>query len=85
MTNNRHVLMTRSAVDRWRRAAGYPKGRIGVFFGTRTTIGFGDQVSPLDFDFYPTPDLEDGILLLDRGLSAYKLFRELDPDWEIIF
>lgn len=79
------VMLTRAAVQNWRQSRNYPHGRIGVFFGVRTSIAFADGVDPLDFDFYPIPGLANGILLLDRGLSAYKTFREIDPDWEIIF
>lgn len=80
-----HALITRRQVARWRREARYPVGRIGVFFGTRTAIFFSGDVDPLDFDFYPLATFPDGILLLERGVSAYRAYRELHPDAEIIF
>lgn len=80
-----HVLVTRSAVDDWRRKADYPKGRIGVFFGVRTAICFCDGVDPREFDFYPIPQIANGFLLFERGPVARKKFRELGPMWEVIF
>jgi hypothetical protein len=80
-----HVLVTRSTVDQWRREARYPAGRIGLFFGVRTGIYFCDPLDPSDFDFYPLSTFPDGVILFERGVSAYRAFLELHPEAEIIF
>lgn len=80
-----HVLVTHAAIEDWRQEARYPTGRIGVIFGVRTAIHFCDPLDPLDFDFYPLPTFPDGVLLFERGVSAYWAVRELHPNWEIIF
>lgn len=80
-----HVLITRSAVSEWRRQARYPKGRIGIFFGVSTGVHFCDGLNPLDYDFYPVPSLANGFVLFEKGAAAYRAFRSIGPDWEIIF
>jgi hypothetical protein len=80
-----HVLLTRSRVDQWRRENKYPRGRIGVFFGVRTAIHFCDRLDPIDFDFWPLTTFPDGVILLERGVSAFRAYRELHPDSEVIF
>lgn len=80
-----HVLVTRAAVEQWRRERQYPRGRIGVFFGTKTGLHFCAGVNPLDFDFYPMPQMQNGIALFERGLVARRAFVTACPDLEIIF
>jgi hypothetical protein len=80
-----HVLLTRDRVNQWRRENKYPRGRIGVFFGVRTAIHFCDRLDPIAFDFWPLSTFPDGVILLERGVSAFRAYRELYPDSEVIF
>lgn len=79
------VLITRAQVNQWRRESRYPRGRIGVFFGTGTALHFCEGVSPLEFDFYPLHAFPNGVLLFERGVTAYRAFLELHPNLEVIF
>jgi hypothetical protein len=80
-----YVFVTRALVSQWRQQAKYPRGRIGAFFGPNTGLHFCSGVDPLDFDFYVLPNFPNGVLLFERGYTAYKAFAEICPDREIIF
>jgi hypothetical protein len=79
------VIITQANIDKWRRENKYPTGRIGVIFGTQTAIHCCEGVDPKGFDFYPITTFPNGILLFERGVLAYRAFRDLHPTWEIIF
>jgi hypothetical protein len=79
-----HVMVLQEHVDVWRQAAGYPTGRVAIFFGVQTGLVFAEGLDAQDFDLYAVPQLANSILLFDKAQQARKTFQDLDPTWEIV-